>query len=292
MNIMPLLAPGVTASTLRLECANAVAGLVQPRRGGADMLTGELLYEREAGIAILTLRTEGKLNAFTTSMRDALTQRLRELNDDPDCRAVILTGADGNFSAGADMAGWGEKTVRDCRVRLKRGGTPLIREIVAGAKPVIAAVEGYAYGAGLALACACDYLVAADGAKFCCAFTRVGFIPDLGLMYTLPRRVGHTKAMQMIALADTVEAERALQLGLADEIVAKGGALERAKAMASRYAETPPLAFELVKGAMSRGLEIMLQAELDLQPMPWLSEDHEEGKRAFAQKRKPRFKGR
>lgn len=256
------------------------------------MLTGELEYERADGIATLTLRTEGKLNAFTPLMRDALTQRLRELNDDPDCRAIVLTGADGNFSAGADLAGWGEKTVRECRVRLKRGGTPLIRELVAGAKPVIAAVEGYAYGAGLALACACDYLVAADGAKFCCAFTRVGFIPDLGLMYTLPRRVGHAKAMQMITLADVVEAERALQLGLVDEVVAKGAALHRAKEMALRYADAPPLAFELVKGAMSRGLDVMLQAELDLQPMPWLSEDHEEGKRAFAEKRKPRFKGR
>jgi 2-(1,2-epoxy-1,2-dihydrophenyl)acetyl-CoA isomerase len=256
------------------------------------MLTGELEHHREDGIATLTLRTEGKLNAFTTAMRDALTLRLRELNDDPDCRAIILTGADGNFSAGADLAGWAEKTVRECRVRLKRGGTPLIRELVAGAKPVIAAVEGYAYGAGLALACACDYLVAAEGAKFCCAFTRVGFIPDMGLMYTLPRRVGHTKAMQMIALADVMDAERALQLGLADEVVAKGGALERAKAVAGRYAEGPPLAFELVKSAMSRGLDVMLQAELDLQPMPWLSEDHEEGKRAFAEKRKPRFKGR
>jgi len=256
------------------------------------MLLGELLYEREEGIATLTLRTEGKLNAFTTLIRDALTQRLRELNDDPDCRAIVLTGADGNFSAGADMAGWGEKTVRECRVRLRRGGTPLIREIVAGAKPVIAAVEGYAYGAGLALACACDYLVAADGAKFCCAFTRVGFIPDLGLMYTLPRRVGHTKALQLITLADVVEAERALQLGLADELVPKGAALQRAKEVALRYADAPPLAFELVKGAMSKGLEVMLQSELELQPMPWLSEDHEEGKRAFAQKRKPRFKGR
>jgi len=256
------------------------------------MLTGEVLYEREDRIAILTLRTEGKLNAFTTSMRDSLTQRLCELNDDSECRAIVLTGADGNFSAGADMAGWGEKTVRECRVRLKRGGTPLIREIVAGAKPVIAAVEGYAYGAGLALSCACDYLVAADGAKLCCAFTRVGFIPDLGLMYTLPRRVGLTRALQLIALADVVDAKRALELGLVDAVVAKGTALERAKAMALRYADAPPLAFELVKGAMSRGLDAMLQSELELQPMPWLSEDHEEGKRAFAEKRKPRFKGR
>jgi len=190
------------------------------------------------------------------------------------------------------MEGWGEKTVRECRVRLRRGGTPLIREIVAGAKPVIAAVEGYAYGAGLALSCACDYLVAAEGARFCCAFTRVGFIPDLGLMHTLPRRVGHTRALQLIALAEVVDAARALELRLADEVVAKGTALERAKEMARRYAEAPPRAFELVKGAMSRGLDAMLQMELELQPMPWLSEDHEEGKRAFAEKRKPRFKGR
>lgn len=255
-------------------------------------MADEILLQRDGAIGILTLSNPGKLNAMTRTMRDALTVTLRELNDDPEVRAIVLTGADGTFSAGADMDGWSEKSIHECRVRLRRGGTQLIREIVAGPKPVVAAVEGHAYGAGLALSCAADYLVAGEGAKFCCAFTKVGFIPDLGMMFTLPKRVGTTKALQLIALADVVPAERALALGLADEVVAKGGALARAREMALRFAETPPIAFDLVKGTLARGLEAMIQAELDLQPMPWLSEDHEEGKRAFREKRPPRFKGR
>jgi 2-(1,2-epoxy-1,2-dihydrophenyl)acetyl-CoA isomerase len=255
--------------------------------------TGATVGEQRAGsIAILTLHNPGKLNALTVEMRDTLATTLGRLNADPDCRAIVLTGADGNFSAGADMGGWNETTVQQCRTRLKRGGSQLMREIVAGAKPVIAAVEGYAYGAGLALSCAADHLVADPSARFCCAFTKIAFIPDLALMYTLPRRVGFAKAKQLIALAETIDAARAERLGLVDEVTEPGRALSRALELAGRYAEGPPLAFELMKSAFARDLEAMIQAELDLQPYAWLSADHEEGKQAFHDRRKPKFTGR
>jgi enoyl-CoA hydratase/carnithine racemase len=134
--------------------------------------------------------------------------------------------------------------------------------------------------------------VAGRGAKFCCAFTKVAFIPDLALMYSLPNRVGYAKAKQLIALADTFDAERALQLGVVDEVVQTAEALASAFKVAERFAAGPPLAFEMVKSVFARGLEAMIQAEIDLQPMAWLSEDHKEGKRAFFEKRKPRFVGR
>jgi 2-(1,2-epoxy-1,2-dihydrophenyl)acetyl-CoA isomerase len=104
--------------------------------------------------------------------------------------------------------------------------------------------------------------------------------------------VGTTKAMQLIALAEDVTAERAGSLGLTDETVASGAAFARAREVALQYTETPPLAFELMKSAFARDLESAIQAEIDLQPMAWLSEDHAEGKRAFAEKRKPKFTGR
>lgn len=255
-------------------------------------MPAEVNETREGAIVTLTLCNPGKLNAMSQSMRDDLTAKFAALNADPAVRAIVLTGADGNFSAGADMQGWNEKTVQECRIRLKKGGAALMREMIAGSKPIIAAVEGYAYGAGLALACAADHLVAATDAKFCCAFTKVGFIPDLALMYTLPRRVGATCAKQLIALADTIEAPRGGQIGLVDELCPPGYALESATRIASRYCETPPLAFELMKSAFASGLEQALQAEIDLQPYAWLSEDHEEGKRAFHEKRKPKFTGR
>jgi 2-(1,2-epoxy-1,2-dihydrophenyl)acetyl-CoA isomerase len=248
--------------------------------------------ERKDGIVTLTLSDPERMNAFSADMRRELIQRFTELNDDDECRAIVLAAAGPNFTAGGDLKGFNETTVRQCRTRLKRGGALLIREMIAGAKPIVAAVEGYAFGAGLALAAASDYVVAGQGAKFCCAFTRVAFIPDLGLMYSLPNRVGYTKAKQLIALADTFDAGRALQLGVVDEVVQNGETLTAAIKVAERFAAGPPLAFELVKSVFARGLEAMLQAEIDLQPMAWLSEDHKEGKRAFFEKRKPRFVGR
>ena len=144
----------------------------------------------------------------------------------------MLTGDDGNFSAGADMAGWNEKTLQQCRSRLRRGGTLVMREMIGGDKPIVAAVEGFAYGAGLALTCAADHVIASNDARFCCAFTRVGFIPDMALMFSLPNRVGVTKAKQLIALAEDIKAERAERLGLVDELVAPGHALARAQEVA------------------------------------------------------------
>jgi 2-(1,2-epoxy-1,2-dihydrophenyl)acetyl-CoA isomerase len=254
--------------------------------------TGEVLESRDGAIVTLTLHNTGKLNAMSVGIRDALTAAFTRLNDDETCRAIVLTGADGNFSAGADMAGWGEKTLNECRTRLRRGGALLMREMIGGGKPIVAAVEGYAYGAGLALTCACDHVVAANDARFCCAFTRVGFMPDMALMFSLPNRVGFARAKQMIALADEYTAERAERIGLADDLVASGAALPRALELARRYAESPPIAFALTKAVFARGLEEMIRAEIDLQPYAWLSEDHEEGKRAFRERRKPKFQGR
>jgi enoyl-CoA hydratase/carnithine racemase len=247
---------------------------------------------RDADIATLTLHNPAKKNAFSAAMRDRLTALLDELNDDPHCRAIVLTGHGGEFSAGADLAGFQETTLRQCRSRLRHGGMPLMRQMIAGPKPLIAAVEGHAFGAGLALAAACDHVVAAEGATFCCAFTRVGFMPDMAVLHTLPHRVGMARAKQLIALAEVIGAERAERLGLVDACVPNGQALAAAQAVARRFADGPPLAFEMVKSVFARGLEAMLQAELDLQPMLWLSEDHAEGKRAFAERRKPRFEGR
>jgi enoyl-CoA hydratase/carnithine racemase len=260
--------------------------------GHEYQMSAEVQETREGVVATLTMSNPGKLNAMSQLMRDALTASFARLNADPAVRAIILTGADDNFSAGADMHGWSEKTVQECRTRLKKGGALLMREMIAGPKPIIAAVEGYAYGAGLALACAADHLVAAADARFCCAFTKVAFIPDLALMYTLPRRVGATRAKQLIALANTIDAPEGHKIGLVDELSPRGHALERAAQIAQLYCQTPPLAFELTKSAFARDLEHALQAEIDLQPYAWLSEDHEEGKRAFFEKRKPKFSGR
>lgn len=251
-----------------------------------------VLISVDQDIVTLTLNNPGKLNAFSPAMRDRLRALLSDFNADPNVRAIILTGADGNFSAGADMAGFGETTFNECRTRLRRGGLALMREIIASSKPIVAAVEGFAYGAGLALSAGCDHVVASRTSRFCCAFTRVGFIPDLALMFSLPNRVGRTRAKQLIALAEDLPAVRCEQLGLVDTLCEPGEALSVARQLARQYADGPPIAFELVKSVFARGLEETMLAELDLQPYAWLSDDHTEGKKAFAERRKPRFQGR
>ena len=252
----------------------------------------QLIESRDGAIVTLTMHNPGKLNAMSLPLRDALSDTFARLNDDDSVRAIVLTGADGNFSAGADMGGWNETTLQQCRSRLRRGGTRVMREMIAGDKPIVAAVEGFAYGAGLALTCATDHVIAASNARFCCAFTRVAFIPDMALMFSLPNRVGVAKAKQLIALAEDIKAERAERLGIVDELVEPGQALQRAQEVARQYAESPPIAFALMKSVYARGLEEMIQAEIDLQPYAWLSADHEEGKQAFREKRRPKFKGR
>lgn len=257
-----------------------------------QMMETLVRVELQDGIGTITMNNPGRMNAFSRPMRDEMIRAFSRLNDDAACKSIVLTGAGPHFSAGGDLNDFPETTVRECRSRLKRGGALLMREMVDGPKPVIVAVEGNAYGAGLALTAAGDHVVAARGARFCCAFTKVAFMPDLAVLFNLPRRVGPVKAKQLIALADVITGEQAQQIGLVDELVDDGTALQAAQALARRYAGVPPIAFELVKSVFAHGLDDMIRSETDLQPMAWRSEDHAEGKRAFFEKRKPVFTGR
>lgn len=257
-------------------------------------MSEQLLVTRDGGIVTLTLNNPERMNPFSREIRDGLIENFTALNADETCRAIILTGAGPNFSAGADLNKFNENTVKASRERIKAGATPLMRAMVAGSKPIIGAIEGYAYGAGLALTAACDYVVATPATKFCCAFTRVGFLPDLGLLWTLPKRVGMGRAKHLIALARQFDGTQAKEYGLVDELAEPGKALDAARAVAQEFAAGPPLAFEFVKSIMAADgtLEDALRAEVDLQPYLMLSEDHAEGKKAFFEKRKPQFKGR
>lgn len=253
---------------------------------------GSVLVRREGRLGIVTLNDPARMNALGRAMRARLTQCLAELNEDPACRAIVLTGAGEHFTAGGDLDGFKEASIAECRARLRTGPGPLLREMVAGPKPIVAAVEGYAYGAGMSLAAACDHVVASRATRWRCAFTRVGLVPDLGLLFTLPQRVGAARARRLILQANEIDAEEALRIGLVDELAAPAEALATACRIAERYADGPPLAIEFVKHALSLGLEDQLRAEIDLQPAAMMSEDFREGIRAFREKRPPRFAGR
>lgn len=249
---------------------------------------------REGSTAILTLNSPARLNAFNLAMRLSLFDRLVELNADETCRAIVLTGAGGNFSAGGDISEMAHREIIEGRMRVELS-TRIFRLLATGPKPVICAVEGKAFGCGVSFAAVSDYAVAASDARFSCAFIKVGLIPDVGGIWSIARRVGHRKAMEMAAFAEAFDAQAALEMQLLNRVCEPGRALETALEAAERFASNPPVAMALLKAALNTGNDSLDQAvatEMNYLPMLMNSEDFAEATRAFREKRKPVFMGR
>ena len=184
----------------------------------------DLLQLRYEGpIAVMTLNNPRRLNAFNWAMRSSMYTRLLEIEANPDCLGLVLTGAGGNLCAGGDISEMQHREVIEARVRVDLA-TRIFRLLVNGPKPFVCAVEGNAAGAGISFVAASDYCVAASNAKFLCAFVKVGLMPHVGGIWSIPRKVGHRKAMEMCALAETYGAEEALAMNL--EMAAEAHAAE------------------------------------------------------------------
>ena len=261
-------------------------------------MTSGVIDTLENGIAILSLNAPARKNALSTEVRFALLAAMEKYIADATCRAIVLTGAAQTFCAGGDISQMKPPpgvTPRDYSLTRMKALHDSIRYIAAGPKPVIAAVEGHAAGAGMSLAAACDYVIAADDARFVASFGRIGLAADCGLLWSLPNRVGHTKARDLLLSARTIQADEALQLGLADEVVAKGDTLARAIEKATSYATTAPLAIALTKRVMAGELDNLnraLKNEIEWQTELRATADHQEARNAFLQKRAPKFQGR
>ena len=256
-----------------------------------------VLTERRDSIAILTLNEPERLNPISDDMRASLLQAAEAAMNDPAVRAVVVTGAGGNFSSGADMRQIVSGNTPDPARSLRRMGPlhKLIMLMAGGPKPVVAAVEGGAFGAGMSIALAADYIIAAEGARLGAAFARVGLTADCGLLWTLPPRIGLAKAKDMMFTGRPVDAAEALALGMVDKVVAKGGALAAALEKAKEYLNVAPLSIAAIKAAVVRSpapLDEVLALEGMQQPMLIMTADHAEGRQAFAEKRKPNFQGR
>ncbi|HMB10430.1 enoyl-CoA hydratase/isomerase family protein [Saliniramus sp.] len=252
-----------------------------------------VLVAREGAVAILALNEPAKRNALTMDLRLALREALDEAIADPDCRAIVLTGAGGAFCSGGDLSAMRADDPMGARRRIAIIHD-IVRRIAAGPKPVIAAVEGAAFGAGLALAAASDVVVADPGAKFCASFAKVGLMPDAGLIWSLPPRVGLGAAKRMMLEAPVIGGEEAKALGLVDMLAPAGSVRDIALARARDIARLAPLSIAMTKAAFARGtddLDRVLACELDGQPMLFASADHQEGRHAFAEKRDPQFRG-
>lgn len=243
-------------------------------------------------VAVLTLNRPERLNALSADLRDALGTTLARLAGNPDVGAVVLTGAGRAFCAGGDIAAMDAPGLLAAQARIEAAGR-VARQLIAGPLPVIAAVNGVAAGAGLSLACAAEQVLACPEARFCAAFSTLGLAPDWGLSLTLPARVGAVHARRMCLLAETVDAEAALAMGLVDALVPGDTLLDRAVALAARYAARAPLATAQIRAsaAEAAGLDAILAAEARRQATLFQTADHREGLAAFRDRRPAVFRG-
>ncbi|MET4577745.1 enoyl-CoA hydratase/isomerase family protein [Ottowia thiooxydans] len=253
-----------------------------------------VLIERGDGIIQLTLNSPQNRNSLQTpGIYEGLMAGLEELGQNASLRAAIITGVGGAFCSGGDLRQLAAGSEEEVRRRMTRN-TWLYRRIALSDKLIVAAVDGPAYGAGLGLAAACDIVVAGQSAVFCCAFTRVGAMPDAALFWSLPARVGVSQARRLMLWADEVKGSEAVSLGLADEYDAEGSALVMARRIAGRIAEGPARAFGRIKTGLRQSpmtLEQALGFQIDNAPPLFGSDDFKEGAAAFFEKRKPRFGG-
>ena len=246
---------------------------------------------REGPVLVLTLDHPARRNALAMPLRSRLTDLLEAVQGDDAVRAVVLTGAGGTFCSGGDISGMDVSTALEGRERMRRSHR-LVELLAAGAKPVVAAVEGWCAGAGLSLACAADTIVAAEDARFVAGFGRIGLMADLGLPHTLPHRVGAGRARQILLYHLQLGAAEAERIGLVDQVVPKGEATRVALQKARFLAAQPPLPIALTKQIMAEGLHRALEAERHYQATLFLTDDFSEGRAAFLGKREPRFEGR
>ena len=217
-------------------------------------------------VATITLDRPAKLNAFTGTMREDLLHALRACESDESVRAVVITGAGRAFCAGGDveyMGGLQQSNDTASFRRLLDAGGEVVLQIATMAKPVIAAVNGVAAGAGCNLALACDYRIAAAGAKFSQSFVKIGLHPDWGGTWLLPRLVGRGRALEIMLSGRMVEAEEALAIGLVDRVAADLAA--ETETLAKTFAAAPPIAATGIKRALAASEANDLRAQLELE---------------------------
>lgn len=258
-----------------------------------------LLYEVSDGVATVTLNRPEVLNAFSTPMQRELAAVVLRLADDDAVRAVVLTGAGRAFCAGGDigeMEGAADPTPLASRNKLHRMLTSVLIPLVRLEKPVIAAVNGVAVGAGMNLALAADITVVAEHARFSQAFVKVGLVPDTGGLYLLTRLIGLNRAKELCFTGRMLNAPEALHMGLVNQVVPAPELMPRAQALARELASGATAAIGLTKSllniAPTATLEEMAEFESFALAVVLATEDHREGIRAFREKRAPVFHGR
>lgn len=253
-----------------------------------------IVTTKNDGIMVVTIDRPARKNALLLAMRAELEAAFRAAQDDDAVRAVVLTGAGSDFSAGADISEMGGGGTPGSLMRMRMMHR-MVRAVAATQKPVIAAVRGVCIGMSWSLALTCDLVIAAEDTRFQFAFRHIALAPDGGAAFLLARHVGLMRAKEILYSGRFVSGTEAASLGLALEALPADQVLARAMALAAGFATAPTIALGMAKrqldAASAHTLEQALDFEANIQPLMVTTEDFREGARAFGEKRKPAFKG-
>jgi len=254
-----------------------------------------LNYQKEGPVAVIQINRPQKKNSLNTELRHEMEEVMREIAADAKQRAVILTGGEEIFCAGADISEIEGTASAEAAYQHAREFQILFEQLEALPQPVIAAVSGYALGGGCELALACDFRIASDTARFGLPEIKIGAFPGGGGTQRLPRLIGTAKAKEMILIGDPITAEQALAVGLVMKVTPKAKLMEEANAFAARLASLPRLALQASKMLINRSQEMDLASGLELEARSFgaIAHTHDlaEGTKAFMEKRKPNFTG-
>ncbi|WP_404456232.1 enoyl-CoA hydratase/isomerase family protein [Virgibacillus necropolis] len=258
---------------------------------GKDYQT--IIYEKNNAVASIVLNRPSSFNAFTREMNKEIIHALKLASKDEAVRCIVIKGEGKAFCAGEDLAGVDEDTDHGNFLRTRYH--PMMKAIKQTPKPIIAAVNGIAAGAGMSLALAADFRLVKPESKFVSAFMNIGLIPDSGFLYVLPRLIGYAKALEVSVLGKPITGSEAHQLGLATEVIESTDWEEKVAAFAESLAALPTQSFSLIKRYMMDGMHLpyeeMMEKEAQAQRIAGKSNDHQEGLQAFKEKRKPNFVG-
>jgi len=248
-----------------------------------------IVFDVQDGVATLTFNNPAKRNAFDPAMRVEMAQAVHHVQADPAIRVLVLTGSGTHFCSGGDLANIAASGLDNAGWR--RRLTSLhdwLKNLMLLDKPVIAAVDGVAYGAGFSLALAADFIISSTRARFAMSFIRVGVVPDCAAFYTLPRVVGVQRARELMLSGREVLAEEALRLGIATELVEPDNLQQRAQAIARSLAKASPVAVSLIKRSLALAatdLPSLLEQEANAQALAMGTPEHREAVRCFLEKR-------